>query len=365
MASASADQRPDGTWRARWREFPGGPQRSKHFPLKRDALRFLVDVQHDLARGVYIDPTEASRPFGELATLYLERHVWRPRTQASAATCLARAVEVWAERPVNTITRVDAQAFISGLPLAPSTIHLVRTHVGAVFKMAIDDGVIARNPFNGVKLPTVDKGVIEPLTVAEVHRLAEASPDWFAVAIVLGAGLGLRQSEARGVTVDRVRFLQREVRIDRQATKRGRDTWGPTKTPRGVRTIPVDDVVLERIATHLQRYGHSEHGHVLHRNGAMLTSDTLERQWNVVRHAAGLPRARYHDLRHHFASEQLAGGLAIPATAQLLGDTEVTVLTTYGHMVSTDDERARATMRRLWSQTAEDSLRTDDTSARR
>jgi len=356
---ASVEQRPDGKWRARWREFPGAPQKTRHFRLKRDALQFLADVQHDLARGVYIDPTEVGRPFAELAALYLERHAWRPRTRASAATCLARAIELWGTRPVNTITRVDAQAFVSSLPLAPSTVHLVRKHVGAVFKMAVDDGVIARNPLTGVKLPTIDKGVIEPLTIAEVQRLEGAAPDWFAIAIVLGAGLGLRQSEVRGLTVDRVRFLQREVRVDRQATKRVPNTWAPTKTQRGVRTIPVDDVVLERIASHLQRFGHGDHGHVLHREGTMLSADTLERQWNALRVGAGLPTARYHDLRHHFASEQLAGGLAIPATAQLLGDTEITVLLTYGHMVRTDDERARATMRRLWGRDVEDFLRTD------
>jgi integrase len=354
---ASVDKRANGMWRARWREYPGGPQKAKHFELKKQAERFLIGVQHQIARGVYVDPSEAGRPFGELAAMYLERHAWRERTRASAVTALAPALAQWRTRPVNTIGRSDAQAFISGLQLAPSTIRLTRHYVGGVFKMAVEDGVIGRNPFVGVKLPSVDRGVIEPLTVAEVDRLVEAAPEWFTVAALLGAGLGLRQSETRGLTVDRVRFLEREVRVDRQASKRG-EGWGPTKTPRGVRTIPTDDVVLDQVALHLQHAGRGEHGHVVHRDGRMLTADAFERQWNRLRVVAGLPAARYHDLRHHFASEQLAAGLSIPAAAQILGDTEVTVLSTYGHMVKADDERVRATMRRLWSRRAEDSLRT-------
>jgi hypothetical protein len=34
---ASIERRPDGRWRARWREYPAGPQRTKHFPRKLDA----------------------------------------------------------------------------------------------------------------------------------------------------------------------------------------------------------------------------------------------------------------------------------------------------------------------------------------
>jgi hypothetical protein len=36
---ASIDRRPNGQWRARWREYPGGPQRMKQFARKIDAQR--------------------------------------------------------------------------------------------------------------------------------------------------------------------------------------------------------------------------------------------------------------------------------------------------------------------------------------
>jgi hypothetical protein len=45
---ASVNRRPNGKWRARWREDPGDPQRARHFARKIDAERFLVDVEHRL-----------------------------------------------------------------------------------------------------------------------------------------------------------------------------------------------------------------------------------------------------------------------------------------------------------------------------
>jgi hypothetical protein len=50
---ASIDKRRDGRWRARWREYPGGPQRSQHFARKVDAERQLDIIRGELARGTY------------------------------------------------------------------------------------------------------------------------------------------------------------------------------------------------------------------------------------------------------------------------------------------------------------------------
>ena len=47
---ASIDKRPNGRWRARYRERPGGPQKARHFDRKVDAERFLAGVRRPAAR---------------------------------------------------------------------------------------------------------------------------------------------------------------------------------------------------------------------------------------------------------------------------------------------------------------------------
>lgn len=53
---ASIDKRPNGKWRPRWREYPGGPQHTKVFTRKIDAEHYLVGISHDLMTGAYVDP---------------------------------------------------------------------------------------------------------------------------------------------------------------------------------------------------------------------------------------------------------------------------------------------------------------------
>ena len=60
---ASIDKRIDGRYRTRWREYPGGPQKTRHFDRKADAERFLDGIRGDLARGVYIDPNDGKTLF--------------------------------------------------------------------------------------------------------------------------------------------------------------------------------------------------------------------------------------------------------------------------------------------------------------
>ncbi len=38
---ASIDRRADGPYRARWHEYPGGPQKTRQFAREGDAERFL------------------------------------------------------------------------------------------------------------------------------------------------------------------------------------------------------------------------------------------------------------------------------------------------------------------------------------
>ena len=256
---ASIDKRPNGKWRARWREYPGGPQLALHFDSKWEANDHLVQVQHDLPRGLYVPPEAAKIGWATYVEVFLARQVWRERTRSSGTRAIGRATALWGDRPLGSIRRADVQSFVAQLELAPTSIAMELKHVAAVFKAAIDDGLIARNPRTGVKVPKTTKGKVDPLTAEQVHALHDAAPDWFKIAVVVGAGTGARQSEVRGLTLDRVRFLERLIRIDRQAHLHS-EGWGPTKSKSGVRTVPTDAPVLDAISAHIQTFGVSPVG---------------------------------------------------------------------------------------------------------
>jgi integrase len=215
---------------------------------------------------------------------------------------------------------------------------------------AVEDGRILRNPAVGVRLPTVDRAPIVPLTAEQVWALAEKAPGWMRAAVLVGAGLGLRQGECFGLTVDRVDWLRREVRVDRQLVTpvKGPATLGPPKTKASYRTLPAPTVVLEALTAHLAEHGEGADRLIFHTTtGAAVRRNMFGRTWPGVATAAGLPGTRFHDLRHHYASALIASGCSIKAVQESLGHASAKeTLDTYSHLWPNDRDRIRAAVER-------------------
>ena len=120
------------------------------------------------------------------------------------------------------------------------------------FAGAVADGLLAVNPVEGAKRPRVTARPVVPLTAREVEALRAAAPGWFRVALTLGAGCGLRQGEATGLTLDRIDFLRREMTVDRQllpiVAKGEPAELGAPQTDRSYRKVPLADVVVAALA---------------------------------------------------------------------------------------------------------------------
>jgi hypothetical protein len=57
---ASIKQRPDGTWRARYRD-EAGKEHARHFRRKTDAQNWLDEVTASRKTGQYVDPNGSVR----------------------------------------------------------------------------------------------------------------------------------------------------------------------------------------------------------------------------------------------------------------------------------------------------------------
>ena len=171
-------------------------------------------------------------------------------------------------RPLSSIRRGDVQSYVTGLKLAPTTVRVAFQHLNALLDAAVEDRLIGTNPAKGVKLPELTAPEVVPPSAAQVQAICEAAPQWFRAAVILGAGLGLRQAEASGLSVDRIDWLGRTVRIDRQwITRHRRAEWGPPKTKASARVIPASPFVLSALGAHV---GRRHDGYVLHREGEPL-----------------------------------------------------------------------------------------------
>jgi integrase len=137
------------------------------------------------------------------------------------------------------------------------------------------------------------------LSTDQVLDLAEAVPDIYHRLIVAESGLGLRPAELFGLTIDRVDFLKRTVRVDQQLV-RSRTDGGVKLSPKlktrtSYRTLPLAPTVAEAIAAHLDLYGpHGELGLVFTNEwGGPIQQHPFSQMFENARLRAGIPEWKW------------------------------------------------------------------------
>jgi integrase len=335
-------------WRARYRT-PDGASRSKSFPRKIDAERFLVSVEHRKLTGGYVDPSAGRIKFGVYAEEWRARQVHRPSSVAQIETNLRRHVlPAFGHRPVASIRPSEVQAWVKDRAeaLAPATVEMIYRYVVAIFRAAVVDRIITASPCVGVRLPRVERRPIEPLTMEQVELLVEAVPGRYRALVVLGAGTGVRQGEAFGVTLDRVDFLRRVLTVDRQLLllPGSGPVLAPPKTQASYRTIPLPDVVLETLSAHLATYGAGAEGLVFtNADGEPIRRTRFSAVWRPAARVAGLASGTgFHALRHFYASLLIRHGESVKVVQNRLGHASAAeTLDTYSHLWPDSEDRTR------------------------
>lgn len=333
-------------WRARWRT-PEGASRSKTFRRKVDAEKHLTATEHTKLSGSYVDPRAGRvtlRAYGEAWST--TRVSWKPATRVRYETILVRHLyPAFGARPLASIRPTEVQELIAALSarLAPRTVQGVYRVLHALYKAAVRDRLVAANPCEHIDLPRSPKQDVTILTAAQVVALADAIDPRYRTMVILGAGAGLRISEALGLAVPGVDFLRRELRVTQQVvTIRGVTTLEPPKSPASVRSVPLSDAVLTELADHLARHPVGPSGLWHSDQDAPIPTGRYEHRWATVAKRAGLAGTKYHALRHTFASALIASGCSVEAVRAALGhESAVTTLTTYAHLWPSDAERTR------------------------
>jgi integrase len=341
-------------YRARWRD-PGGSDRSRSFDRKTDADRFAAKVEHDVNTGAYFDSSAGKvtvRTYGEQ---------WRA-AQLQHAESTARDVEgalrvhlypALGDRPIGSVRPSDVQGWVGGLTktLGPATVTKTYSFLATMMKAAVRDALITKTPCVNIHLPKIEKKRVVPLTVEHVSRLMDAVPEHYRPLLHFFAGTGARAREAFGLSLDRVDFLRRQVTFDRQlATRDGEAAWKAPKTAASVRTVPLDDGVLEALSRHLAAHPATTSGLIfttpdgraLDLNHAYGSVRRVRWFRKAAREAGLSDEVTLHDLRHFYASLLIRNGANVKLVQARLGHKSATeTLDTYGHLWPDADEQTR------------------------
>ena len=338
---ASIAKRPDGQWRARYRDGTGR-EHSRHFMRKVDAQSWLDQVTTAVVTGQYVDPKAGKTTLRSYAAGWEAAQVAGEATTRLTDNALRlHVLPALGDRPMASVLPSEVQAWVKGLSLklAPGTVRNIYDVLAKVFSAAVEDRVVVLTPCRKIKLPQMSDEEVTPPTVDEVFKVVEAMPDEFRAAAVLLAGSGLRIGEMLGLKVSDIDFLRRTVRVERQRVQSGLVT--PPKSKRSTRTVPVGQVVLDVLAAHLAEHPSGE-WLFLKESGEPLDYPAWQKVWLPTRKAAGREMDT-HGLRHFFASALIAGGASVKQVQVVLGHSSAMItLRYYAHLWPGDEDRTRA-----------------------
>jgi integrase len=227
--------------------------------------------------------------------------------------------------PLNKLTATQIQQLVTqlrDLNLSARTIQYTIAVLSRALNYAVAIDVIGRNPCRAVRTPRVIKHKVKPLTIEQANALlAAADNHQLGLLFRLALSLGLRRGELLALTWDNI-DLERGVLTVQEA-----------KTQAGNRTIPLPQVLIEKLRQHYAIQHTPQNLVFTTRNGTPIQARNLVRTYKSLLRQAGIPDRRFHDLRHSCATFLIAQGVNLHAVKYILGHSTIRVTSDiYGHM---------------------------------
>ncbi|MFT2706206.1 tyrosine-type recombinase/integrase [Clavibacter zhangzhiyongii] len=356
---ASISRRPNGMWRARYRD-ADGKEHARHFRKKTgegSAQAWLDTVTAAVVTGTYLDPKTAKLTVGDWCDLWLEGYQNnRPSSVRQARTHVKHIRAQFGARPLGSVRPSEIRAWTVKLKesgLADSTVYALHARLSHVFSDAAHDGLIPRSPASRRTSPGGGKQRPYVATTQQIWALHDALPEGMRPVVLLGAFAGLRVAEIAALRVTDVDFMRGIITPEIQYPSE------PLKTDMSRTPVPIPpDLALElnRVPA---KWGSGTL--VVGAQGRAVAPYTIETAFRAARTTVeGLPEGfRIHDLRHYYASLLIASGLDVKVVQTRLRHASAkTTLDTYGHIWPDTDESARAAIGNVLAARA-DSVRTD------
>ena len=156
---------------------------------------------------------------------------------------------------------------------------------------------------------------------------------------------GLRRGELLGLKWEDIDLDRGNLRVKRQIARiDGEIVEAPLKTKNAYRTLPLAEDTVDVLQQQKKKVGSSPWVFPSPTGGPISPDSVLHMLHRVLKRA-GLPRVRFHDLRHTFATLALQNGVDIKTVSGMLGHFSAGfTLDTYAHVTTTAQRQAADVM---------------------
>jgi integrase len=367
VSVASIAKRPDGRWRARYRD-AGGREHSRHFDRKVDAQRWLDGVTASIVAGTYIDPALTRVTVAEWGRRWLDGHAAvKPSTHARYESLMrVHVVPYWGSRPLRNVNVADVETWLSLMTrrgLSASSVRQAYRVLSLILEHAVRAGRLPRNPATGASLPRARRAEKRFLAHAEVERLAAAAGSDGLVIEVL-AYTGLRFGELAALRVSRVDLLRRRLEVAESVTEvKGVAVLGTPKTHHR-RSVPIPRSLVDPLTQHVAGRAPEDLLFTSPEGAVLRIGNFRKLVFDTVARRAGLDCLMPHELRHTAASLAVSAGANIKAVQRLLGHASAAMtMDVYSGLFDDDLDGVADRLDAAVTRARADSVRTERASA--
>jgi integrase len=241
------------------------------------------------------------------------------------------------------------------------TVRVTHNVLHKALEKAVRYGLITYNPSHGATLPRYKHCEMQVLDENQVSQflIAAQSSNYLAL-YYLAVTTGMRQGELFGLRWSDMHWNSGVLHIQRQLQKIPGQGWSfaEPKTKSARRSIILGERTLHVLRQHKERQAMLKinAGKLWQENDLVFPSkigtpgdpSNLRVDFLKVLNCAGLPRIRFHDLRHTAASLLLNHGIPVIVVSNMLGHSKPSItLDVYGHVYHERQNEAGRVMDQL------------------
>ena len=290
--------------------------------LTRAQLESLEDragLRRRLEGLTFSAAVEAWRPWSRISH--------SPGTRVTYASRLRRLIDAFGAMRIDQLDRAAIERYIADrldLGVRRASLHVEVQCLSSVLERQVERGQLERNPARGVRVGHDPARRDRTLSQAEVDALCAAAPATLAAMIRVAYDTGLRIGELANLQWSRVDLEAGLIRVEAGSG------WQP-KSKRG-RTVPINARV-RRVLLEQQVRSRVWSRYVFPgRDGGPRRK--ASREFATARERAGLVGdryARFHDLRHSWATRAVLAGLDLRSLQQIGGWASLVMVQRYSH----------------------------------
>jgi integrase len=365
----SVYRRKDGRWVAAI-PLEDGKKKRIYCKKQSEALKALQQAMHAKMQGALI--TTEDQTLHDFLTLWLQdtaQHAVREKTYIGYRQLIElHVLPLLGKVKLQKLGPQHLQRLYNTKReegYSPQTVQHIHRLLHRALKDAVRWNLVPRNVCDLVDTPHVPKKEMQALTPEQAQQLLDAARDDPLEALyVLALNTGMREGELLALQWKDIDFKRGKLQVKRKIMRLPKKGFviSEPKTARSKRSIPLAPLTLEALKRHrLRQYEQRQEAGPLWDEQDLVFCNSMGRPievGNMLRRSfrpllakAGLPRIRFHDLRHSCATLLLTMEVHPKVVQERLGHSQISVtLDMYSHVLPSMQEDATRRLETLLAQ---------------